>query len=364
MFRCRTDFASATFAYFNRLAQATIAIQRAQRNSTSADASSLASECEQLRNLASLRKWFLTELVDAALQNARRPPVVRALLALNHLGIFLDTFGLDPSVKAALFTEDRVALLLSCQASEFSEVRSRARSMYVQHSCMVAISRLILNSLASAPTPLPGYHDLSSPASQALLRSAFSAFATPRKTENEAATSALCILFEKLVLATDDSSHGGAIRFVDGVVDRLEDVLRRVEMEFASGMEDVGLHGLIAAIRYVGDFFAVNDISLIHHSALIGCLDLTSETAQSNWKPTFHRLHGIVLRVWSVTRAVVSLAPSGSTGQDAVAAGVPAHEIARAYEALAPMLEEDEDFGSVDPTKLISGCWRATKEAR
>jgi hypothetical protein len=47
-------------------------------------------------------------------------------------------------------------------------------------------------------------------------------------------------------------------------------------------MEDVGLHGLIAAIRYVDDFFAVNDISLIHHSALIGCLDLTSETAQSS----------------------------------------------------------------------------------
>jgi hypothetical protein len=281
-----------------------------------------------------------------------------------HLGVFLDTFGLDPSVKAAIFTEDRVALLLSCQASEFSEVRSRARSMYVLYSCMDTISRLILNSLAAAPTPLPGYHDLSSPASQALLRSAFSAFATPRKTENEAATSALCILFEKLVLATDDSSHRGSVHFVAGVVGRFEDVLQRVETEFASGMEDVGLHGLIAAVRYVLDLFANNYIPLIRLSALIGCLDLTSETAQSNWKATFHRLRGIVLRVWSVTRAVVSLAPSGSTGQDAVAAGVPAHEIARAYEALAPMMDEDDDFGSVDPTRLISGCWRATKEAR
>lgn len=85
---------------------------------------------------------------------------------------------------------------------------------------------------------------------------------------------------------------------------------------------------------------------------LVQCLDLTAPEGQSRWSPLLHRLFRIVERVWTVTSKVVSLGPQG---EDKTAA----HEIARAYEVLGDG-DDEEDQGHIG---LLSGSWRATKEA-
>lgn len=68
-------------------------------------------------------------------------------------------------------------------------------------------------------------------------------------------------------------------------------------------------------------------------------------------------------RVWAVTRPVISLAPSQPQTQDGSSAATDRteHEIARAYEVLGD--DEGDDDDAMDHTGLLSGCWRATKEA-
>ena len=70
--------------------------------------------------------WLL-DLIDDGLASARRPPVMKVILALSLLAIYLDIFG--SVVQVTVFTGDRVSALFACQSSEFSEVRSRARAM-------------------------------------------------------------------------------------------------------------------------------------------------------------------------------------------------------------------------------------------
>ena len=89
------------------------------------------------------------------------------------------------------------------------------------------------------------------------------------------------------------------------------------------------------------------------------CLDLSDQKAQAAWKPVLHRLLGLVDRVWSVTRPVISLKSTGQTSEE----GRPDHEIARAYEVantgdMEAEGDDDEGEGS-DITGLLSGCWRA-----
>lgn len=83
-------------------------------------------------------------------------------------------------------------------------------------------------------------------------------------------------------------------------------------------------------------------------SELVRCLDLSTSDAQAAWRSTLHALNGLVLRVWRVTRKVVSLGPEEEGTS---------HEIARAYDVMG----EDEEAG--DHTSLLSGCWRAAREA-
>lgn len=85
----------------------------------------------RLRVADDFDQWLLTSFIDQGLLTSCHYPVVRAILALNILRIFLDVFGNRPGVQEQVFTHDRVSALLVCQASEFTEVRSRARAMYV-----------------------------------------------------------------------------------------------------------------------------------------------------------------------------------------------------------------------------------------
>jgi hypothetical protein len=94
---------------------------------------------------------------------------------------------------------------------------------------------------------------------------------------------------------------------------------------------------------------------------VIGCVRLSTPSAQIAWKPTFHRLFSLIERVWRVTRPVISLGQQGPI-DGPEGSEKPGHEIARAHEVLGGEDGGDEE-GSGDHTGLLSGCWRATSQA-
>ena len=53
---------------------------------------------------------------------------------------------------------------------------------------------------------------------------------------------------------------------------------------------------------------------------------------------------------------------SASSTEQSGATDGPAHEIAKAYQVLSSG-QDDEGEDDLDPRRLISDCWRATKEA-
>jgi hypothetical protein len=105
------------------------------------------------------------------------------------------------------------------------------------------------SSLKLAPTPLPGYPTIDSPNAKALLRSAHQSFSNPRRTQNDAAVAGLCILFEKVLVPFDSADHGASVRFLSRVIDMLEAELARAEEGIKLGLDDLALHGLLAATR-------------------------------------------------------------------------------------------------------------------
>lgn len=126
----RSDFTSAARAFIERLRQAENAAKRLRKKAKlKADTAGEASAVSYLDNAATFRDWLLHRYIDRGLRHARRPPVARALVALGVLSILVEVFGDLEEAKTAIFTEARVSLLLSCQASEFTEVRTKAREM-------------------------------------------------------------------------------------------------------------------------------------------------------------------------------------------------------------------------------------------
>ena len=105
-------------------------------------------------------------------------------------------------------------------------------------------------------------------------------------------------------------------------------------------------------------------VGLISWSDLLRCMPSTCDLGQIAWRPTFHRLFDIVNRVWSVTRQVISLAPSDPLGESESMHAPAKHEIARAYEVLASVSVREDADDPMDHKNLLSGCWRATMEAR
>ncbi|EAL20900.1 hypothetical protein CNBE2610 [Cryptococcus deneoformans B-3501A] len=327
----RSAFSSATYAFFVRLHQyETLARRTLRKLSKQPNTSSTVTEATQLRGslskTADFHSWFLHFIHDN-LWHARRYPVFRVLLALNLLGRYLEVFGDDEGVQGKIYTQDMVENLLACQASEFTEVRSRARKI-----------------LDDAKVSLTGYESLHTPSAQALLVSAFASLDHPRKTQAEAGKAALCILFGKVV-------HYGTVResleFAQNIITKLEKGVEVIERDLVQ-IENHPLHGLLGAIKDV-----------------ILCLNIKTVEAQQTWSPIFRQLMSLVIRIWNATRAVISLAPSGlvSADENGVEGSARAdHEIARAYEVLGGGEEGEEEDG-MDHTGLLSGCWRATMTA-
>lgn len=98
------------------------------------------------------------------------------------------------------------------------------------------------------------------------------------------------------------------------------------------------------------------------YSEVISAVDFEDPNTTYLWRPVLVRARGLVDRTWAVCRVVLSATATQSTAD---------HEIARARNALfnrgdgdAEGGDEDaEEFGDGDHLVLLSGCWRAVKEA-
>ncbi|ODO00815.1 hypothetical protein L198_03142 [Cryptococcus wingfieldii CBS 7118] len=325
----RSAFSSATYAFFVRLHQyITLLHRNLRRLSKQPSTPEALKDSDQIRGALvhtdNFHSWFLA-WIDENLWHARRYPVFRVLLALNLLSRYLDVFGSDEGKQERVFTQSRVEQLLACQASEFTEVRSRSRKI-----------------LDNAKIPLPAYDTPATPSSRALLHTALESICHPRKTQAETGKAALCILFGVVL---KHSTEKEALGFVQELIDKLEATVEIVQRDLTM-IETHPLHGLLGGIRDV-----------------LHCLNINTLESQSLWTPIFHQLFRLTSRVWNVTRAVISLSPTKLTSIDEEGAGKDAHhEIARAYEVLGGG-EDGEDEEGIDHTGLLSGCWRATMSA-
>ncbi|TXT12824.1 hypothetical protein VHUM_01225 [Vanrija humicola] len=305
----RTDMASAIYAFLTHLKELEHAARRDVSRGKTPEIKAAAEK--RLVVAADFHHWFVNEHLTPSLEASQSHPALRGIFALKTLTRYLDVFSDSQDVLQAVFTPQRVTLLIACQASEFAEIRGQARSI-----------------LGRAPLPLAGYETLSTPATQELLASASSSINHPRRTQAEAGRAALTIVFTKVVLP---SGPKVAAAFINDLVNVLEQHVEKSEENFATGIVEYPLHGPLSAL-----------------TEMVRCLDLQTPDAQNAWSPVLHRLIALVDRVWAVTRQVISLGPSADSenGKEAVA-----HEIA-------------PDAGDeLDHTNLLSGSWRATKEA-
>ncbi|KAL7425015.1 hypothetical protein Q5752_000702 [Cryptotrichosporon argae] len=306
----RTDLAGVVHAFLTQLHVAQTAARRVARKN--------ASKTGPVQCAEAFHAWLLDDFLQPSIASARRHPALRTIFALKLLLIYLEVFS-DEETKCRVFTEDRVDVLIACQASEFSDIRVQARSI-----------------LALAPS-LPGYESLDSPKTRLLLDSAIASLSHPRQTQAEAGRAAYCIVFTKVVPNHGEQAGERALQMVRDLVDYLERNLQHVERDLASGIVKHPLHGPLSAL-----------------SDVLACLDLRTAEAQHYWRDTLRDLRAMIDRVWAAVRPVISLSakPSESSA---------AHEIAKAYEVLADGDDEAEDV--MDHTNLLSGCWRAMKEA-
>ena len=198
-----------------------------------------------------LKRHILDCWIRPGLKSARRHPVSTALVALIILKLYLDIFGAVQGTQEQVYTAETVEDLFACQASEFTDVRKRAKAMYVYkpRSHRHTDGRADISSLDTATIALPNYESLQTPAAQTLLSSSISSLAHPRKTQAEAGRSALCLVFTKLVQQHEDEN-----RFVSDLIDQLDDSISESERDLVRGIERKPLHGLLAAIRYVIGF--------------------------------------------------------------------------------------------------------------
>jgi hypothetical protein len=79
-----------------------------------------------------MKDHILEFWIGRGLFSARRHPVATVLVALIVMKLYLDIFGSEEGMHEKIYTRDTVDTLLSCQASEFTDVRRRARAMCVQ----------------------------------------------------------------------------------------------------------------------------------------------------------------------------------------------------------------------------------------
>ena len=86
---------------------------------------------------------------------------------------------------------------------------------------------------------------------QTLLASALHSLDHSRKTQAEAGKSSICIIFKKLVRASNEDDQSRSIDFMSGIINKLDEYLRVLELDLAQGIEKYPIHGLLSAVRLV-----------------------------------------------------------------------------------------------------------------
>ena len=164
-------------------------------------------------------------------------------------------------------------------------------------------------------------------------------------------------MFEKLVRDVKKEEQSSAVAFTNDVINRLEAHIIASEVDLVKGMALQPLHGLLSAVRYVDSSFTT-DIP----REVISAVNFEDASTAHLWRPVLVKARSLVDRTWAVCRVVLSATATQSTAD---------HEIARARNALHNRGDADveggdddaEDFGDGDHLILLSGCWRAVKEA-
>lgn len=76
---------------------------------------------------AAFHKWWLDEYMSPSIKACREMPPLRSIFALKLLKLYTDVYG--SAVYEAVYTPERVADLIACQASEFVDSRVTARNL-------------------------------------------------------------------------------------------------------------------------------------------------------------------------------------------------------------------------------------------
>lgn len=146
--RERSEFASAVYNLFTHLDQETHAARRAAQRVAEGHKAIKGFEvksetdgmpCPRQTILLDpnraidvaedFRHYVLKFWIRPGLASARRHPVAKALVSLIVMKLYLDIFGSEEGMHDEVFTRDTVQELVACQASEFTDVRRRARAM-------------------------------------------------------------------------------------------------------------------------------------------------------------------------------------------------------------------------------------------
>lgn len=72
-------------------------------------------------------EWWLDTYLSPSIRGCREMPPLRAIFALKLLKLYVEVYG--PSVHSTVYTPERVADLVACQASEFVDMRMSARHL-------------------------------------------------------------------------------------------------------------------------------------------------------------------------------------------------------------------------------------------
>lgn len=150
MYSQRSEFGSALYTFFTHLQQETLiaqrAIQRVAQGHKAIKGVDLPVETDKspcprytiikdpeaaLQVALNLRRHVYDEWICPGLAMALRNPVGRVLVSLIILKLYIDIFGKEDGVQEMVFTKKVVDLLLTCQSSEYADVRIKARVMYV-----------------------------------------------------------------------------------------------------------------------------------------------------------------------------------------------------------------------------------------
>jgi len=118
---------SAIFAFLTHLKALELVAARDAKKAKTPESTAKAQS--NLTTSAEFHHWFLEDYLTPAIGDSRAMPAHRAIFGLRKLRVYLDVYSDRAEIIKAIYTPERVDLLIACQGSEFAETRSQARAM-------------------------------------------------------------------------------------------------------------------------------------------------------------------------------------------------------------------------------------------